>query len=152
MKKIARNMATVESRAFWETAERSALEALQWPAWKRAGINVAQLREKPREKLLLCDHGLPPTIPPCDYGGTNHKDYKDYCINEATLYLKFNYVKNVAIYVTAGYFIIPYCDIHAAGFDHIQRVSKEEYEEYINNYLLEDEDGAPYPTLESKSK
>ena len=49
MKKIVRNMATAESRTFWETAERAAPEVQQWPAWKRAGINVAQTREQPRE-------------------------------------------------------------------------------------------------------
>lgn len=48
MKKILRNMSTEESRNFWETAERSAAEVETWPAWKRAGINVAPLRDEPR--------------------------------------------------------------------------------------------------------
>ena len=49
MKKIVRNMSTAESRNFWESAERGASEVQSWPAWKRAGINVAPLREEPRE-------------------------------------------------------------------------------------------------------
>ncbi len=48
MKKILRNMSTAESRNFWETAERSAAEVETWPAWKRAGINVAPVRDEPR--------------------------------------------------------------------------------------------------------
>lgn len=47
MKKIVRNMSTAESRSFWETAERAASEVQEWPMWKRAGINVAQVREEP---------------------------------------------------------------------------------------------------------
>jgi hypothetical protein len=50
MKKILRNMATRESRAFWEAAERSAAVVETWPAWKRAGINVSHVREEPREE------------------------------------------------------------------------------------------------------
>jgi len=50
MKKILRNMSTEENRNFWETAERSAAEVETWPAWKRAGINVAPLRDEPREE------------------------------------------------------------------------------------------------------
>lgn len=53
MKKIVRNMSTAESRNFWETAERAASEVGQWPAWKRAGINVAQLRREPRESVVV---------------------------------------------------------------------------------------------------
>lgn len=49
IKKIVRNMSTVENRTFWESAERSAKEIQLWPPWKRAGINVTQVREYPRE-------------------------------------------------------------------------------------------------------
>lgn len=49
MKKIVRNMSTPESRAFWQSAERNAIEVRTWPAWRRAGINEAQLRREPRE-------------------------------------------------------------------------------------------------------
>jgi hypothetical protein len=49
VKKIVRNMSTPESRAFWERIERSALEIQHWPAWRRAGINVSQFRQEPRE-------------------------------------------------------------------------------------------------------
>ena len=37
-------MTTVESRKFWASAEKRALEIQQWPSWKRAGINVQQFR------------------------------------------------------------------------------------------------------------
>jgi len=40
MKKIVRNMSTSESRELWEGIERFSIEVHQWPAWKRAGINV----------------------------------------------------------------------------------------------------------------
>ncbi len=50
MKKILRNMSTEESKNFWEAAERSAAEVEKWPAWKRAGINVAPVRKEPREE------------------------------------------------------------------------------------------------------
>jgi len=50
MKPLQRNMSTEQSRNFWETAERSAAEVEQWPAWKRAGINVSQVREETREE------------------------------------------------------------------------------------------------------
>jgi hypothetical protein len=50
MKKILRNMATEQSRNFWESAERSAAVVETWPAWKRAGINVSHIREEPREE------------------------------------------------------------------------------------------------------
>ena len=46
MTKILRNMSTEESRTFWETVENSAAEVEGWPAWKRAGINVAQVRDE----------------------------------------------------------------------------------------------------------
>jgi hypothetical protein len=45
MKKVLRNMSTPESREFWAGVERSAAVVRQWPSWKRAGINEAQLRE-----------------------------------------------------------------------------------------------------------
>jgi hypothetical protein len=48
MKKILRNMSTEESRVFWESAERTAAVVEQWPAWKRAGINVVQVRSEER--------------------------------------------------------------------------------------------------------
>jgi hypothetical protein len=48
VKKIVRNMSTPESREFWEGIERSSIEVRQWPAWKRAGINVSQFRREPR--------------------------------------------------------------------------------------------------------
>lgn len=60
MKKIVRNMTTAESRAFWETAEKSAPEVQEWPAWKRAGINVADAREQPRETAVLASATPPP--------------------------------------------------------------------------------------------
>lgn len=46
---IYRNLSTPESRAFWAGVEESAREVLTWPDWKRAGINVADLRSTPRE-------------------------------------------------------------------------------------------------------
>ena len=49
MKKIVRNMATAEDRMFWERAQKGALQVEEWPAWKRAGINVSQVRQEPRE-------------------------------------------------------------------------------------------------------
>ena len=49
MKKIVRNMDTEESRAFLESAEKSAAEVKTWPAWKRAGINTADERSEPRK-------------------------------------------------------------------------------------------------------
>lgn len=55
MKKIVRNMSTDESRAFWQTAERAAQEIENWPAWKRAGINVAQFRGEPRHVTVTPD-------------------------------------------------------------------------------------------------
>lgn len=65
MKKIVRNMATAENRTFWETAERAAPEVQQWPAWKRAGINVAQVREQPREvPAVIPTATQPPGAPP----------------------------------------------------------------------------------------
>ncbi len=39
MKKVIRNLSTEEGRRFWESAERIAAEANDWPASKRAGIN-----------------------------------------------------------------------------------------------------------------
>jgi uncharacterized small protein (TIGR04563 family) len=47
-KKIVRNMSTPEMRELWRTAEDNAAEVATWPAWKRAGLNVSQLRDKPR--------------------------------------------------------------------------------------------------------
>lgn len=48
MKKIVRNLATQESRAFWTRAEQASVEVSGWPDWKRAGINVAQVRSEVR--------------------------------------------------------------------------------------------------------
>lgn len=42
MKKIVRNMSSDDTRAFWSSVEDSAREVAGWPAWRRAGINVAQ--------------------------------------------------------------------------------------------------------------
>ena len=53
--KILRNMDTPESRAFWEAADRVACEVQQWPAWKRAGINVSQQRSVPRPVVRLAE-------------------------------------------------------------------------------------------------
>ncbi len=44
MKKIVRNLATDEGRAFWASAERIAAQANNWPASKLAGINVSPVR------------------------------------------------------------------------------------------------------------
>ena len=57
MKMIQRNLSTEESRNFWETAERSAAEVEKWPDWKRAGINVTQVREEAREDPSADDQG-----------------------------------------------------------------------------------------------
>lgn len=46
-KKIVRDMSTPESCKFWETAKKAAAEVQTWPDWKRAGINVTQMREEP---------------------------------------------------------------------------------------------------------
>lgn len=48
MSKIIRNLSTPEGRAFWKSVEKSAAEVLTWPDWKRAGINVSDLRDTPR--------------------------------------------------------------------------------------------------------
>lgn len=48
MSKIVRRMDTPTARAFWKSAEESAQEVATWPDWKRAGINVAQVRPTPR--------------------------------------------------------------------------------------------------------
>ena len=50
MKSIQRNLATEENRNFWKAAESSAAEVAQWPDWRRAGINVTQVREEAREE------------------------------------------------------------------------------------------------------
>lgn len=42
-RKVGRDLSTPENRAFWEPVARSA-EIAQWPAWKRAGINVSDRR------------------------------------------------------------------------------------------------------------
>ncbi len=50
MSRILRDLSTEQSRSFWESAERSAAEVESWPPWKRAGINVAEMREEAREQ------------------------------------------------------------------------------------------------------
>ena len=47
-KKISRNLSTEESREYWAAAQRTAEEVSTWPDWKRAGINVSDIRSKPR--------------------------------------------------------------------------------------------------------
>lgn len=47
-KKIGRNLSTEESRAYWAAAKKTAEEVSTWPDWKRAGINVSNIRSKPR--------------------------------------------------------------------------------------------------------
>jgi hypothetical protein len=49
MKRIVRNLMTNESRDFWSAAEKVAAEVDAWPSWKKAGINVAELRTEARE-------------------------------------------------------------------------------------------------------
>lgn len=48
MKKIVRNLSTQENRDFWASAERIAAQVNDWPDWKRAGINVSQMRSEAR--------------------------------------------------------------------------------------------------------
>ena len=45
MKKIVRNMDTESSQEFWNSAEENAAEVRMWPDWKRAGINVSDMRQ-----------------------------------------------------------------------------------------------------------
>lgn len=54
--KVERNMSTPESRAFWKSAKKSAAEVASWPAWKRAGINVAQMRDTTSATDESCRH------------------------------------------------------------------------------------------------
>lgn len=44
-KKIVRNLATDEGKAFWASAEKIAAQAQGWPPSKRAGINVSPYRQ-----------------------------------------------------------------------------------------------------------
>lgn len=48
---IKRNLSTPKARAFWASAEANAADVETWPAWKRAGINVASTRSEPRASL-----------------------------------------------------------------------------------------------------
>jgi len=48
MTKIVRNMSTTESKNFWAKTQQEASALTEWPAWKRAGINVAEVRTEPR--------------------------------------------------------------------------------------------------------
>ena len=52
MKRFTRNVSTPESRAFWESVDRSASLVRAWPSWKRAGINVSITRAYPRHMKL----------------------------------------------------------------------------------------------------
>jgi hypothetical protein len=45
MPKIQRKLDTPEARDFWKSADEDAKRVGEWPAWKRAGINVAERRE-----------------------------------------------------------------------------------------------------------
>lgn len=58
MKKLVRNLATEENRAFWKRVEQAAVEVRSWPDWKRAGINVNQTRLEVRSspELTICEH------------------------------------------------------------------------------------------------
>lgn len=49
MKKIVRDMSTAENKTFWQAAVTRAPQLAAWPSWKRAGINVAPIRQEPRE-------------------------------------------------------------------------------------------------------
>jgi hypothetical protein len=49
MTRIVRNLTTDESREFWATAEKVAAQVDEWPSWKKAGINVADLRTEARQ-------------------------------------------------------------------------------------------------------
>lgn len=44
MTKIIRNLSTKEAQSFWESAEVVAAQVEEWPASRRAGINVAAVR------------------------------------------------------------------------------------------------------------
>ena len=48
--RISRNMSTPESRKYWFTVDQSAAEVATWPDWKRAGINVQQIRDEARQE------------------------------------------------------------------------------------------------------
>jgi hypothetical protein len=38
--KLVRDKSTPERRAFWDSIKKTAEEIKDWPAWKRAGINI----------------------------------------------------------------------------------------------------------------
>lgn len=63
MTSLRKNLSTPEHRAFWAGVEKSAAEVETWPAWKRAGINVAAVRETPREVPPMPDPPARPTRP-----------------------------------------------------------------------------------------
>lgn len=48
MTKLVRDLSTPENREYWRRMEETARKVESWPDWKRAGINVAQLRSQPR--------------------------------------------------------------------------------------------------------
>jgi hypothetical protein len=49
MKRIVRNLSTDEGKQFWSMAEKAAAVVDEWPAWRKAGINVADLRTEARQ-------------------------------------------------------------------------------------------------------
>lgn len=49
---IVRRSDTEMAREFWRRAEEAAREVSTWPAWRRAGINVAYERPEP-DRLAL---------------------------------------------------------------------------------------------------
>lgn len=48
MSKLKRNLESQESRDFWRLADETAAQVRTWPAWRRAGINVATERSEER--------------------------------------------------------------------------------------------------------
>ena len=44
MSKVVRNLSTASNREFWDSAEQIAAKAQNWPASRRAGINVSAYR------------------------------------------------------------------------------------------------------------
>lgn len=44
MSKIYRNVTTSKGQQFWKSAQEAAAPVRDWPAWRRAGINVSTTR------------------------------------------------------------------------------------------------------------
>ncbi len=62
MKKILRNLSTERSKAFWESAVKVAAQVDEWPASKRAGINVSVVRTtSPKKPDVSAESGGQPT-------------------------------------------------------------------------------------------